>query len=125
MTDWMTGTITSHGTKLHYYRTGGAKPPLVLIHGITDDGLCWAPTAAVLAGQYDVIMVDLRGHGKSEAPDQLCGDVGYDIAEEILRDQHLVILRILQQPHCHGVDICLPEFNMGIFFRRFSGYREE
>ena len=70
MDQWTTGHFVSHGTKLHYYRTGGVKSPLVLIHGITDDGLCWIPAAEVLAEKYDVIMVDLRGHGKSDAPDQ-------------------------------------------------------
>lgn len=60
--------VVSHGVKLHYYRTGGDKPPLVLAHGITDDGLCWAPVAEALAGKFDVILVDARGHGKSEAP---------------------------------------------------------
>jgi pimeloyl-ACP methyl ester carboxylesterase len=73
MNKWTSATIVSHGTRLHYYRTGGSKPPLVLIHGITDDGLCWSPTAEVLAADHDVVMVDLRGHGKSEAPDD-----GYD-----------------------------------------------
>ena len=70
MDQWKTGYVVSCGTKLHYYRTGGSKQPLVLLHGITDDGLCWTPVAKVLANDYDVIMVDLRGHGKSEAPDQ-------------------------------------------------------
>jgi len=77
-----TGYFVSHGTKLHYYRTGGSKPPLVLIHGITDDGLCWAPAAEALANEYDVVMVDVRAHGKSDAPDS-----GYDyktIADEIV-----------------------------------------
>ena len=73
MEQWMTGNFVSHGTKLHYYRTGGAKPPLVLLHGITDDGLCWTPVAEVLAEKYDVIMLDVRGHGKSDAPKN-----GYD-----------------------------------------------
>ena len=73
MDQWATGYFVSHGTKLHYYRTGGSKPPLVLLHGITDDGLCWTPVADTLANLHDVIMVDLRGHEKSEAPDQ-----GYD-----------------------------------------------
>jgi len=67
------GYCVSHGTKLHYYRTGGSMPPLVLLHGITDDGLCWTPVAEILAGTYDVIMVDAHGHGKSEAPEN-----GYD-----------------------------------------------
>jgi N-formylmaleamate deformylase len=69
MNKWTSAYIVSYGTKLHYYRSGGGKPPLVLIHGITDDGLCWLPVAEVLAADFDVIMVDLRGHGKSEAPD--------------------------------------------------------
>ena len=74
MYQWTTGNIATYGTKLHYYRSGGSKPPLVLVHGITDDGLCWSPVAEVLSGEYDVIMVDLRGHGKSDAPEE-----GYDL----------------------------------------------
>lgn len=60
--------VSVNGIKLHYYRTGGNKPPLVLAHGITDDGMCWSPVAEVLANDFDVIMVDARGHGKSDAP---------------------------------------------------------
>jgi N-formylmaleamate deformylase len=60
--------VVSQGVKLHYCRTGGNKPPLVLAHGITDDGLCWTPVAEALAENLDIIMVDARGHGKSEAP---------------------------------------------------------
>lgn len=61
--------VLSNGMKIHYYRTGGDKPPLVLAHGITDDGMCWSPIAEVLAYDFDVIMVDARGHGKSDAPE--------------------------------------------------------
>ena len=81
MDQWTAGYFVSHGTKLHYYCTGGSKHPLVLLHGITDDGLCWAPVAESLAEKYDVIMVDARGHGKSDAPEN-----GYDyetMAKEI------------------------------------------
>lgn len=60
--------VTVNGINLHYYRTGGDKPPLVLAHGITDDGMCWSPVAEVFAKDFDVIMVDARGHGKSDAP---------------------------------------------------------
>ena len=74
MVQWTTGNIAAQETKLHYYRSGGSEPPIVLVHGISDDGLCWSPVAEVLSTEYDVIMVDLRGHGKSDAPDD-----GYDM----------------------------------------------
>jgi pimeloyl-ACP methyl ester carboxylesterase len=60
--------VNVNGINLHYYRTGGNKTPLVLAHGITDDGMCWLPVAEVFANDFDVVMVDTRGHGKSEAP---------------------------------------------------------
>jgi pimeloyl-ACP methyl ester carboxylesterase len=68
MPTWQAGDIESNGITLHYTRTGGRKPPVVLLHGFSDDGLCWTPVAEQLERQYDVIMVDARGHGKSEAP---------------------------------------------------------
>lgn len=74
MTNWQSSNIDVNGVQLHFTRTGGAHPPLVLAHGVTDDGLCWAPVAAVLAADYDVIMVDARGHGQSDAPES-----GYDL----------------------------------------------
>ena len=52
--------------RLHYYRTGhGDKPPLVLVHGFSDNGLCWSRTAHDLEAEYDVVMPDMRGHGLS------------------------------------------------------------
>ncbi len=74
--DWQTGFVVVNGLRLHYTRTGGAGPPVVLSHGVTDDGLCWTPVAEALAPDYDVIMVDARGHGQSEAPEH-----GYGAAE--------------------------------------------
>jgi N-formylmaleamate deformylase len=64
---WASGDVTANGIRLHYTRTGGEKPPLVLAHGVTDSGLCWSPLAEALAPDYDVIMVDARGHGRSDA----------------------------------------------------------
>lgn len=68
--EWATGFITSGDIKLHYYRTGGDKPPLLLAHGFSDDGLCWLRLASVLEAGYDLIMMDARGHGLSDAPDE-------------------------------------------------------
>ena len=64
---WTQNDLLVDGVRLHYYRTGdGNKPPVVLVHGFSDNGLCWAPIARDLEADYDVIMPDMRGHGLSE-----------------------------------------------------------
>jgi N-formylmaleamate deformylase len=65
---WQDGEVATNGITLHYTRTGGNKPPLVLAHGFSDDGLCWTPVAEALEADYDIVMVDARGHGRSAAP---------------------------------------------------------
>jgi N-formylmaleamate deformylase len=76
MPTWQANFIESNGLRLHYTRTGGDKPPLVMAHGFSDAGTCWTPVAEILAADYDVIMVDARGHGRSDGPEQ-----GYGSAE--------------------------------------------
>ena len=76
MAIWQSGNIEVNGLRLHYTRTGGKKPPVVLAHGFSDDGLCWTPVAELLAPDYDVVMVDARGHGQSDAPEH-----GYNMAD--------------------------------------------
>ena len=68
MTDWTTGSCEANGINIHYTRTGGSKPPLILLHGLTANGACWTPLAHIIEGDYDVIMPDARGHGKSSVP---------------------------------------------------------
>jgi pimeloyl-ACP methyl ester carboxylesterase len=65
---WTEGYVMANGIRLHYWRTGGAKPPLVLAHGSSDDGLCWTSLATVFQDRYDIIMFDARGHGLSDPP---------------------------------------------------------
>jgi N-formylmaleamate deformylase len=66
--DWFNGDVEANGIRMHYFRTGGDKPPIVLSHGATDSGLCWTRVARALEPDYDVIMPDARGHGLSDAP---------------------------------------------------------
>lgn len=68
MAQWQTGTVEADGVKLFYTRTGGDGPPVLLAHGFSDDGPCWTPIAEALAPDYDLIMVDARGHGRSDSP---------------------------------------------------------
>ncbi len=68
MTNWMSGVCKTNGIDIHYLRTGGCKPPLVLLHGLTGSGACWIPLARALEGEYDVVMPDARGHGNSGTP---------------------------------------------------------
>lgn len=64
---WTEGDVMVGGDSLHYYRTGaGEKPALVLAHGFSDNGLCWLPVARDLEAEFDVILADARGHGKSQ-----------------------------------------------------------
>ena len=65
---WTSDTVEGEHLRLHYHRTGGDKPALVLLHGITDNGLCWTRVAEALGREYDVVMLDSRGHGLSDAP---------------------------------------------------------
>ena len=60
------GDVNINGIRVHYYRIPGNGSPFILLHGATDNGLCWTPVAEDLAGQYDVIMVDAQGHGLSD-----------------------------------------------------------
>lgn len=43
----------------------GSGPPLILIHGLTDSRRSWDPLVGPLRARFDVVAVDLRGHGES------------------------------------------------------------
>ncbi len=65
-TQWKQENILINNSPLHYYRTGqGEKEPIILVHGFSDNGLCWTPVARELEKKYDVIMPDMRSHGLS------------------------------------------------------------
>ncbi|HLZ29938.1 MAG TPA: alpha/beta hydrolase [Chloroflexota bacterium] len=74
--NWFSGDVETNGIRMHYFRTGGDGPPLVLSHGATDSGLCWTRVTQALEADYDVIMPDARGHGRSDAP-----ETGYTAAD--------------------------------------------
>jgi N-formylmaleamate deformylase len=63
--EWLQGDVKLSDMTMHYVRTGGGKPALVMAHGFSDNGLCWLPVAQILSRDYDVILPDARGHGLS------------------------------------------------------------
>jgi hypothetical protein len=42
MEHWFTGDVIANGVRLHYHRTGGSKPALVITTGVTDTGISWS-----------------------------------------------------------------------------------
>lgn len=63
------GHVRVQDVKIHYYRTGEEKPAVVLLHGFGDSALSWSRLALRLEPDYDVIMIDARGHGLSDGPE--------------------------------------------------------
>jgi N-formylmaleamate deformylase len=106
MPDWPGFYTNVNGIKLHYYRTGGDKPVVVLNHGAGDDGLCWTHVAKELEKEYDVIMPDARGHGKSAS-----GRGDYSTAQRVADLAGLIQFLKLDRPvvggHSMGADTAM------------------
>ena len=63
---------TSDGVEINYETWGDdSAPAVVLLHGFTASLRMWRYQADALARDYRVIAPDLRGHGRSGAPEDL------------------------------------------------------
>ncbi|KAL4419387.1 hypothetical protein ABPG77_002914 [Micractinium sp. CCAP 211/92] len=92
--------VHNNGVKLHAatHGLGSGKPLLVLLHGFPETWAAWRHQIKEFAGQYEVVAVDLRGFGGSDAPkdvsaytlDRLCSDVAAVIAAAGHTKCHLV-----------------------------------
>ncbi len=71
-----------NGETLAYISLGKpAGAPVVLIHGYTDSARDWLPLVPYLSPDFHLILVDIRGHGRSSKP-ECCYtrlDFAYDI----------------------------------------------
>jgi pimeloyl-ACP methyl ester carboxylesterase len=120
MSTWSDGYIQVNGLRIHYYRTGGDKPPVVINHGSGDDGLCWTRIAKELEEDYDVILPDTRGHGKSDS-----GKRDYSTRQRVADLAGLIQTLKLDRPvvggHSLGADTSMhlaanyPHLTRGIF----------
>jgi pimeloyl-ACP methyl ester carboxylesterase len=98
MAHWSAGDVFANAILFHYYRTSEGwslhpKPQVVLCHGFSDSGMCWAPVAMQLQGQYDLIMPDARGHGLSDQP-----ETGYNLPMMASDLAHLIRSLDLDRP---------------------------
>lgn len=80
------GTIELHGGDTLFYREAGeGKRSILLIHGNMSSSRHWEPIIDILAAEYHVYAVDLRGMGKStynRSFDSL-GELAEDVKELI------------------------------------------
>jgi pimeloyl-ACP methyl ester carboxylesterase len=120
MSAWSDGIVSANGLSIHYYRTGGDKPVVVFNHGAGDDGLCWTRVVKELEADYDCIMVDGRGHGKT-----IGGKGDYSTAQRVADLASLVQALKLERPvvggHSLGADTSMnfaatyPELTRAVF----------
>lgn len=59
-------TTNFQGSQMYYAITGKGTP-LVLLHGFLEDSRIWTPFLPELERKYQVVQIDLFGHGNSEA----------------------------------------------------------
>lgn len=64
---FQTRTVETAGTHIHV-RIGGEGPPLLLLHGYPQTHVIWHRVAPLLAGNFTVVVPDLRGYGDSGTP---------------------------------------------------------
>jgi pimeloyl-ACP methyl ester carboxylesterase len=81
------------------YERVGSGPPLVLLHGVGHRRQAWEPVAGLLAGERELILVDLPGHGESP-PLQADGRPPVEVMSETVLG--LFDELGLDQPHVAG-----------------------
>lgn len=92
--------VRVNGIEIAYERRGKGVP-LVLIHGYPLDHSIWDRTAAFLENDFDLILPDLRGFGKSTTVTDLYGmnEIADDLAQFL---DHLGIQQVALAGHSMG-----------------------
>ena len=82
MSEWQRAQVEINQHHISYLRTGGEKPPIILLHDFTEDSSTWQEVATALAANYDLIMPDTIGHGESS---RLPADGAIDPLQDLTR----------------------------------------
>jgi pimeloyl-ACP methyl ester carboxylesterase len=129
--------VNANGINM-YYESFGSGKPLIFLHGSMGTGKVWKPYIPILSNDFNIILPDVRGHGKTENPDKKI-DL-HLIADDIVA---LIEALKLEKPSCVAgawaetsvwmlqCDIpigqwidrwrCYPSY-LGIVLRKFEGY---
>jgi len=101
---WTENYFDAQGGYIHYFRTGNDKSSMILLHAAMDNGLCWARVAKALENDYNIVMPDARGHGKSISNEKefYLSDLVDDTAELI---EHLDIAPVIVMGHSMGAQM--------------------
>ncbi|WP_404958855.1 SDR family oxidoreductase [Streptomyces sp. 147326] len=80
--------VSTGGVELSVVELGEAdRPTVLLVHGYPDSKEVWSEVAERLAARFHVVLYDVRGHGRSTAPQPLRG--GFTL--EKLTDDFLAV----------------------------------
>ncbi|PFK33814.1 2-succinyl-6-hydroxy-2,4-cyclohexadiene-1-carboxylate synthase [Bacillus cereus] len=90
--------VTLEGVKYEYEVVGSGEP-LLLLHGFTGSMETWRPFISSWSKQFQVITVDLVGHGKTESPEEL---THYDIQNVALQMTKLLDRLHIKKAHILG-----------------------
>ena len=52
-----------------WYEAAGSGPTLLLTHGFSATSYAWQPQLKALSDAYQVVVWDIRGHGRSDSPE--------------------------------------------------------
>jgi pimeloyl-ACP methyl ester carboxylesterase len=73
-------TISVNGSEI-YYEVYGKGKPLFLLHGFTQSSKSWIPFVSDYADDFEVYLIDLKGHGRSS---QFTGKISLkEVASEV------------------------------------------
>ena len=61
--------VNANGINI-YYESFGSGKSLIFLHGSMGTGKVWKPYVPILLNDFNIILPDLRGHGKTENPDK-------------------------------------------------------
>lgn len=78
------------------YQVSGTGEPILLLHGFTGNKSHWDALTKVLSAQYQVITVDIIGHGDTDSPPTPTRYSMHHSADDLMR-----LLTHLQLKQCH------------------------